>query len=256
MSPSPPPPNRSSMFGAAGAADAGLAEAVVAGPLLVVGQHGVGPGDLLEALGRVRVVGVGVGVQLAGPLAVRLLELVGASPWRDARAARSSRPSRLSQPSAEAVADDVDGRQRLRVVHAGRAEHADRADVLAVDDAPARRRPSRPTAARRRARRRSPPTCRGRRCRARARRPRTAARACAAPGARRRRRRTPRRPWTRRRRRRGRRCRPVRAAAIAVAHSASTTASSDGGIDATTGQRRARQRRREVCRGRARARRR
>ena len=59
------------------AADARLAETVVAGALLVVGEHGVGPRDLLEALGRVRVVGVGVGMQLAGPLAVRLLEVVG-----------------------------------------------------------------------------------------------------------------------------------------------------------------------------------
>ena len=71
------------MFGTAGlAADAGLAEAVVAGALLVVGEHGVGLRHLLEALGRVRVVGVGVGVQLARPLAVGLLELVGASPCR------------------------------------------------------------------------------------------------------------------------------------------------------------------------------
>ena len=48
------------------AADAGLAEAVVAGPLVGVGQHLVGPGDLLEPLGGRRVVRVGVGVQLAG----------------------------------------------------------------------------------------------------------------------------------------------------------------------------------------------
>ena len=49
----------------AGAADAGLAEAVVAGPLVGIGQHLVGPGDLLEPLGGRRVVRVGVGVQLA-----------------------------------------------------------------------------------------------------------------------------------------------------------------------------------------------
>ena len=163
MSPSPPPPNRSSMFGIAGlAADAGLAEAVVAGALLVVGEHGVGPGDLLEALGRVRVVGVGVGVQLARPLAVGLLEVVGGRRPGHARAVRSSRPHTphrvgeraqrpatacvagersecppfslaFSEPAAEALADDVDGGQRLRVVHARRAEHADRADVFAVD---------------------------------------------------------------------------------------------------------------------------
>ena len=46
--------------------DARLAEAVVAGPLVGVGQHLVGPGDLLEPLGGGRVVRVGVGVQLAG----------------------------------------------------------------------------------------------------------------------------------------------------------------------------------------------
>ena len=52
---------------AAGTADAGFAEAVVAGALVGVGQHLVGPGDLLEPLGGRRVVGVGVGVQLARP---------------------------------------------------------------------------------------------------------------------------------------------------------------------------------------------
>ena len=63
-----PPPRR--------AADAGLAEAVVAGPLVGVGQHLVRPGDLLELLGGGRV-GVGVGVQLARLLAVRPLQLLG-----------------------------------------------------------------------------------------------------------------------------------------------------------------------------------
>jgi hypothetical protein len=59
------------------AADARLAEAVVAGALVGVGEHLVGAGDLLELLGRMRVAGVGVGMQLARPLAVGALDLLG-----------------------------------------------------------------------------------------------------------------------------------------------------------------------------------
>ena len=62
---------------ATGTADTGLTELVVAGALAVVGQHLVGAGDLLElGFGR-GVVGVRVGMQLAGALAVCLLDLVG-----------------------------------------------------------------------------------------------------------------------------------------------------------------------------------
>src|SRR5690606_23244012 len=61
----------------AGAGDALGPEAVVARPLLRVGQHLVGLGHGLEALGRVGV-GVGVGVELAGELAEGPLDLLGA----------------------------------------------------------------------------------------------------------------------------------------------------------------------------------
>ena len=62
---------------AAGATDARVAEAVVTGTLIRVGQHLVGPRQLLEVLACLRIVGVGVGVQLAGLLPVRPLDLVG-----------------------------------------------------------------------------------------------------------------------------------------------------------------------------------
>jgi hypothetical protein len=55
-----------------------LADAVVLLALLGVRQHRVGLADLLEALLGLRVVGTGVGVQLAGQLAVRLGDLLRA----------------------------------------------------------------------------------------------------------------------------------------------------------------------------------
>ena len=67
-----------------GAPHAGLAVAVVARPLVVVGEHLVGRRDLLEAFGTCGVAGIGVGVQLTGPLAVRLLDLVHARRARHA----------------------------------------------------------------------------------------------------------------------------------------------------------------------------
>jgi hypothetical protein len=50
---------------AAGTADAGLAVSVVAGALLVVGQHLIGAGDLLELFARGSIVRVRVGMELA-----------------------------------------------------------------------------------------------------------------------------------------------------------------------------------------------
>ena len=52
------------------------AHLVVLLPLLGVGEHAVRLGDLLEALGRLGVVGVGVRVVLLGEPAVRLLDIV------------------------------------------------------------------------------------------------------------------------------------------------------------------------------------
>ena len=79
------------------------AEAVVALPLLGVGQHLVGDGDLLEAL-LGRGIGVGVGVELPGQAAVGALDVVGA--WRRAapRAGRSSRRPSVSRRSGAARA--------------------------------------------------------------------------------------------------------------------------------------------------------
>src|SRR6266581_2254267 len=54
-------------------------------PPVLVGQHVVRLGDLLEALFRFGVTLVGVGVELAGELAVRLLDLVGGSGLADAK---------------------------------------------------------------------------------------------------------------------------------------------------------------------------
>src|SRR6266850_79549 len=58
-----------------GAAEAGMAEPVVAGALLLVGQDGVGLGRFLELLLGVLVAGVAIGVMLHGELAVGLLDL-------------------------------------------------------------------------------------------------------------------------------------------------------------------------------------
>ena len=78
----PPPPPRSR---------AGVAETVVEGALLRVGQHLVGLGRLLETPLGLLVAGVAVGVELHRQLAVGLLQLgrVGAS--RATPALRSSR---------------------------------------------------------------------------------------------------------------------------------------------------------------------
>ena len=69
--------------------------------------------------------------------------------------------SPFAEMPAETIADHLDRGQRLRVVHPGRPQDADGADVLAVAPPRARRPPSRRPAARRRARHRSPPTGRG-----------------------------------------------------------------------------------------------
>ena len=67
---------------------AGLAEAVVPGPRVGIAEHLVRLRDLLETLLGGRVAGVGVGVQLARLLAIRLLDLVGS--WRIASTPSSS----------------------------------------------------------------------------------------------------------------------------------------------------------------------
>ena len=53
-------------------------------------------------------------------------------------------PQPSSRRSAEALAHHLDGRQRLRVVHAGRAEHADRCRAARRRPRPVPRRPSTP----------------------------------------------------------------------------------------------------------------
>jgi hypothetical protein len=64
--------------------EGGVAEAVVQAPALGVGHHLVGLDQLLEALlRRLTVLGVLVGVQLEGELAVRLLDLVVRGGARD-----------------------------------------------------------------------------------------------------------------------------------------------------------------------------
>jgi hypothetical protein len=63
---------------AVGRAAAEAEARVVLAPLVGVGQHVVGVGDLLEALLRLGVAGVAVRVTLPGQLPVRLLDLVGA----------------------------------------------------------------------------------------------------------------------------------------------------------------------------------
>ena len=87
-----PPPKNASMMSvnekpwpgeAAEALAEGVAAAVVRRPLLRVAQHLVGAGDLLEPLLRLRV-RVDVRVQLAGQLAVGLLDVVGARVAGDA----------------------------------------------------------------------------------------------------------------------------------------------------------------------------
>jgi hypothetical protein len=60
----------------AGATHTLIAETVVAGALIAVGEHLIGPGEFLELLLRLRVVRVGVGMQLPGALAIRLLDFI------------------------------------------------------------------------------------------------------------------------------------------------------------------------------------
>src|SRR5882672_1110722 len=57
-------------------ADSGVAEAVVGGALVAVGQHGVGLGGFLETFLRGGVSGIAVGVVLHGELAVGALDLL------------------------------------------------------------------------------------------------------------------------------------------------------------------------------------
>ena len=85
--------------------DSRLTEAVVSGPSVSVAEHLVCLSNLFEALLGCGVAGVGVGVQLAGPLAVGLLDLVGAGRARHAeqvvvvRHYAAPSPSRLARRS-------------------------------------------------------------------------------------------------------------------------------------------------------------
>ena len=58
------------------AADGGMAEAVVGGAFVGVGEHGIGFGRFLELLLGFRVAGVAVGVVLHGELAVGAFDLL------------------------------------------------------------------------------------------------------------------------------------------------------------------------------------
>ena len=113
-----------------------VAAEVVHLPLLRVAQHVVRAGDLLEALlgRRVR---VDVGVELAGQLAVGLLDLLGTRVARDAEdfveilghapaiVGRCGTPSGVGQDLADVAGDRVDRSHRARVVHPGRADDAE-----------------------------------------------------------------------------------------------------------------------------------
>src|SRR5690606_14357356 len=79
-----------------------LAHLVVLPALLVVRQHRIRLADLLEPLGRLRIVGVRVGVVLLREPAVCLLDLIGARVLRGAEnlggVRRGSRRHRLARP--------------------------------------------------------------------------------------------------------------------------------------------------------------
>ena len=89
-----------------------LAEAVVRLPLLVIGEHVVGGLDVLEPLLRRRVVRVAVGMELAGELAVRLLDLVVGRGLRDAERRRTGSAGPRRQPSATTRARAAARRRR------------------------------------------------------------------------------------------------------------------------------------------------
>ena len=113
MSPKPVKTVGSKPPALAGAADAGVAEAIVGRALLRVGEHGVRLGRFLELLLGGLVAGIAVRVVLQRQLAVGALDLDSRSPSARRRGPRSSRAcSRLrhlhhrrpQQPVAEHVA--------------------------------------------------------------------------------------------------------------------------------------------------------
>ena len=119
--PAPPgnPPGKPPRPAAAGEQGAGL---VVLAPLLLVREHPVGLGHRLEAGLGLRVAGVGVRVQLAGELAVRLLDLVLGRAGGDAQltvevlldpVALGHSASLLSLRPGQSVGRRVDDRDRL-----------------------------------------------------------------------------------------------------------------------------------------------
>ena len=58
------------------ATNAGVAKAIVAGTLLCIRQHGIRFAAFLEALFRLRIVGIAVRMELQGELAICALDLL------------------------------------------------------------------------------------------------------------------------------------------------------------------------------------
>ena len=87
----------------------------------------------LNCVSGLGIVGVGVGVELHRPAPEGALDVVlgGVAPHAEQLVVVLT--SALSQMMTEALAHDGDRREGLRVVHARRAEHADRAGLLAFD---------------------------------------------------------------------------------------------------------------------------
>ncbi len=65
--------------------DAGVPEAIVAGALLGVGEHGIGFAALLELLFGLGIVGIAVGMVLQRELAISALDLLVVRRARDAQ---------------------------------------------------------------------------------------------------------------------------------------------------------------------------
>ena len=99
-------------------AGADVAELIVLGPLLLVGEDFVGGGDVLElGLGRL-VAGVAVGMVLPGELAVRLGDFVGRGGTADAERRRTGLAAWRSCGSG--VQSSVRGRLYWTALFAGR----------------------------------------------------------------------------------------------------------------------------------------
>jgi len=110
-----------------------LAEHVVSATPFGVGQRLVGARDLLELGFRLGIVWVRVRVELTCSLPVGALEIVLACVPLDAEQLVVIHALSLSQTMTETFAHDRHRGQSLRVVHACRAQHADRARFLALD---------------------------------------------------------------------------------------------------------------------------